>query len=301
MTKSSRVLRFGPHTALALLLIFCIFAAIGEPTQSEGRPLPLPITLAWKNDILTIHHSGIPGGKIDTWYLEAYCRAGSTERKWEDSLISHETELLSINEERTVLKLRCTLSDGVTIDHVIRAVPDGVTLDLVARNPGNTASLVHWAQPCTRVGTFTGTGSSVTNDKYAYLKRSFIFQDNDEEPDFMPTTPWAMEARYVPGQVWCPADVPRTDVNPRPLNPKAPSLGLIGCVSGDEKWILAMAWEPYQELFQGVIRCLHSDFRIGGLAPGEEKRIRGRFYLVPNDFPSLLARYKGEFPDKKFR
>ena len=299
MTKSSRVLRFGPHTALALLLIVCIFAAIGEPTQSEERPHP--ITLAWENDILTIHHSGIPGGKIDTWYLEAYCRAGSTDRKWEDSLISHETELLSINEERTVLKLRCTLSDGVTIDHVIRAVPDGVTLDLVARNPGNTASLVHWAQPCTRVGTFTGTGSSVTNDKYAYLKRSFIFQDRDEEPDFMPTTPWAMEARYVPGQVWCPADVPRTDVNPRPLNPKTPSLGLIGCVSGDEKWILAMAWEPYQELFQGVIRCLHSDFRIGGLAPGEEKRIRGRFYLVPNDFPSLLARYQGEFPNTKSR
>ena len=28
---------------------------------------------------------------------------------------------------------------------------------------------------------------------------------------------------------------------------------------------LATAWEPYQELFQGVIVCMHSDFRIGGL------------------------------------
>ena len=85
---------------------------------------------------------------------------------------------------------------------------------------------------------------------------------------------------------------------PEPMSTPAPPFGLIGCVSGDEKWILAMAWEPYQELFQGVIRCLHSDFRIGGLAPDEEKRIRGRFYLVPNDFPSLLARYKKEFPDR---
>ena len=31
---------------------------------------------------------------------------------------------------------------------------------------------------------------------------------------------------------------------------------------------MATAWEPYQELFQGVIVCLHSDFRIGGLEAG---------------------------------
>ena len=61
-----------------------------------------------------------------------------------------------------------------------------------------------------------------------------------------------------------------------------PSNGLIGCFSGDEKLIFATAWEPYQELFQGVARCLHSDFRIGGLAPGETKKIRGKIYLARN-------------------
>tara|TARA_B100000674_G_C37801398_1_gene896632 strand:+ start:129 stop:1028 length:900 start_codon:yes stop_codon:yes gene_type:complete len=294
MTSSSGILRLCSRGAPALLLACCILAALGGSRQSGNRSHS--ITLAWENDILTIHHAGIPGGKIDTWYLEAYCRAGSTDRKWEDTLISHRTKLVSINRDRTVLKLRCSLSDGVTVDHVLRAVQDGVTIEVIARNNTGTASAAHWAQPCTRVGTFTGTGASATEDKYAYLKRSFIFQDGDEEPDFMPTEDWSMKARYVPGQVWCPAGVPRTDVNPRPLNPKAPSLGLIGCVSADDKWILAMAWEPYQELFQGVIRCLHSDFRIGGLAPGEEKVIRGRFYLIPRDFPSLLARYKKDFP-----
>ena len=280
--------------ASVLILTCCIFATVGKSTQSGDNPHP--ITLAWENDILTIHHPGIPGGKIETWYLEAYCRAGSTDRKWDDTLISHRTELVSINQERTVLRLRCSLSDGVTVDHVLRAVPDGVTVEVIARNHTDTASSAHWAQPCTRVGTFTGTGASATKDKYAYLKRSFIFQDGDEEPDFMPTDDWSTKARYVPGQVWCPSEVPRTDVNPRPLNPRVPSLGLIGCVSADEKWILAMAWEPYQELFQGVIRCLHSDFRIGGLAPGEEKLIRGRFYLLRNDFPALVDRYRKDFP-----
>jgi hypothetical protein len=48
----------------------------------------------------------------------------------------------------------------------------------------------------------------------------------------------------------------------------------------DDSQILATAWEPYQELFQGVITCLHSDFRIGGLAPGQKKTIRGKLYLT---------------------
>ena len=72
----------------------------------------------------------------------------------------------------------------------------------------------------------------------------------------------------------------------------------MGCVSSNDKWILALVWEPYQELFQGVIRCLHSDFRIGGLSPGESKRIRGRIYIVENNFPGLLARYRRDFPEQ---
>ena len=91
--------------------------------------------------------------------------------------------------------------------------------------------------------------------------------------------------------------MPRTDVNPRPLSPTVPSNGLIGCFSGDEKVLFATAWEPYQELFQGVARCLHSDLRIGGLQPGEKKQIRGKIYLLDNDVPALLKRYAKDFPE----
>jgi hypothetical protein len=104
---------------------------------------------------------------------------------------------------------------------------------------------------------------------------------------------------YIPGQVWCPEGVSRDDVNPRPLNPVVPSSGLIGCVSADGKEILATAWEPYQELFQGVIVCLHSDFRIGGLEPGESKTARGKIYLVPAGFAALRARYLKDFPGQE--
>jgi hypothetical protein len=88
-------------------------------------------------------------------------------------------------------------------------------------------------------------------------------------------------------------------VNPRPLSSVVPSNGLIGCVSSDGKELVATSWEPYQELFQGVIVCLHSDFRIGGLEPGESKTTRGKIYLMPADFPALEARYRSDFPGQE--
>ena len=80
-----------------------------------------------------------------------------------------------------------------------------------------------------------------------------------------------------------------------------PSSGLIGCFSADGSQILATAWEPYQELFQGVITCLHSDFRIGGLAPGQSKAIRGKLYLTGSDVEALVRRYKSDFPEHSRR
>ncbi len=80
-----------------------------------------------------------------------------------------------------------------------------------------------------------------------------------------------------------------------------PGNGLIGCFSGDEKLIFATAWEPYQELFQGIARCLHSDFRLGGLGPLETRYIRGKIYLVPNDVARLLKRYEKDFPGQTIK
>ena len=253
------------------------------------------LSLHWEDDILTIDAPEVPGKKIQIWYLEAYCRPGSTDREWNETVIGHETKLVSATPEK--IQLRCTLKDGVVVDHEITAHHDVVRFSLVARNPTGRESSAHWAQPCIRVGEFTGTQSD--DDKYTYLKNSFVFLDGKQS--FLPTPRWASEARYTPGQVWCPCHVPRSDVNPRPLSSDLPSNGLIGCLSSDKKWLLATAWEPYQELFQGVIRCLHSDFRIGGLRPGEEKKIRGVIYVMANNSDELVRRYRADFPDQALR
>jgi len=254
-----------------------------------------PLTISWEKNFLTIRGSHLPG-EITINYLEAYCRAGSTDADWvQHTKVSHTAELLSASA--TEIRLRDTVADGLIVEHTITAKDDEVDFRLVAHNPTGKRSEVHWAQPCVRLSKFLGLDEKTASRAEDYLPKSFIFLDG--KLTRMPTPQWATQARYVPGQTWCPKHVPRTDVNPRPLSPLVPSNGLIGCFNGDDKMIYATAWEPYQELFQGVIRCLHSDFRLGGLAPGEKKTIRGKIYLVPNDVPALLTRYERDFPEHR--
>ena len=251
------------------------------------------ITLQRENNWLILHDERLPAGKIRINYLEAYCRPNSTDADWHDTTIGHKTELTNISKHKKNMQLSCTLSDGVIIKHDIRSSDDEVTFEVKAYNPTAKISQAHWAQPCIRLGEFTGFphNGKELND---YLPKCFIFINGKLER-MNQIRPWAMKARYTPGQVWCPTDVPRKDVNPRPLSSLIPSNGLIGCFSKDEELIFAVAFEPYQELFQGVARCLHSDFRIGGLNPSETKKIKGKIYILENQPKKLLARYEKDF------
>lgn len=264
-------------------------------TLAEAAQSPPTLTLARRDNMLIIQGPHLPSGKIEINYLEAFCRANSTETDWgAHTAMPHGSELVSLSPDGKVMKLRSVVEDGVTVEHTITARDDEVDFRLEAHNPGKSRSEAHWAQACPRLGNFTGVGEKGANPD-DYLAKCFVFLDG--KLTRMPTPQWATRARYTPGQVWCPVHVPRSDVNPRPLSPLVPSNGLIGCFSGDERLIFATSWEPYQELFQGVARCLHADFRLGGLKPGESLLIRGKIYIVSNDVESLLKRYAADFPE----
>jgi hypothetical protein len=274
------------HRCLAGVILLAPLLRLAPVTAAEAAR---PLTLSWSNNFLTIHGAHLPGGALQVLYLEAYCRPGSTNRDWGQTVIQHATELLARRPDGQSLTLRCVLADGVRVTHDISTGADAVTFRLLATNPTGKASQVHWAQPCIRVSTFTGKG------QHDYLPQCFVFING--RLTRLPTDPWAKQGRYVPGQVYCPAPVDRADVNPRPLSPLVPSNGLIGCFSGDGKLLMATAWEPYQELFQGVRVCLHADFRIGGLKPGESKGMRGKIYLMPANPETLRRRYEHDFPE----
>lgn len=254
--------------------------------SSEGPSL----RMSWQENILTVSGPHLPGGKVEIWYLEAFCRSGSTDRDWRKTVIPHETVKLEADPRGKHLRLRSIVEPGVVVVHEIRASDDEVDFQLTVSNPTSETVDVQWVQPCIRVGTFTGLGQA------DYMRRCFLYTDRGRV--MLDQTRRTEEARYRGGQVYVPAGIDLDDVNPRPLSPDVPVIGLIGCVSADGKLLLATAWDHTQELFQGVIVCIHNDFRIGGMKPGETKKLHGKLYLVPNDPAALLARYQRDFPNR---
>jgi hypothetical protein len=267
------------------------------PAAARANP-DQTLSIDWKDNLLSIRAAHLAGDVVVN-YLEAYCRPGSTDRDWSETVIGHRTELVSAKMEsgRPTIRLKDSLRDGVVVEHVITATADEVDFRLVLHNPTSVDSRAHWAQPCVRIDRFTGCDPKESLQTHPrYIRQCFIFLEGKLAR--LPTTPWEVRARYTPGQVYCPPHVDRRDVNPRPLSPLVPSSGLCGCFSADGKQILAMAWEPYQEVFQGVITCLHSDFRIGGLKAGETKNVRGKMYFLPADVPAVVKRFERDFPEQ---
>jgi hypothetical protein len=241
------------------------------------------LRVSWEKNMLAIT-GDFPGGRLEIHYLEAYCRSGARDRPWGETTIPHLTQKIGDSP----LTLRCQVKGGVEVTHRIAPGPGEVDFEVEARNRGAEFVDVLWAQPCIRVDRFTGR----TQD--SYVERSFVWIDGKQT--FLNHTRRSEEAIYRGGQLYIPSGINPKDCNPRPHSPDLPSNGLIGCVSDDGSWLMATAWVPVQELFQGVRTCLHSDFRLGGLAPGETRRCRGKIYLMENNPARLLNRYQKDFP-----
>ena len=250
-----------------------------------------PLEITWSDRYLHIR-GNFPGEEIPIYYIEAYCRPGSTDREWGETVIPHQSELIWSAGDGHALRIEDTLQDGVVVTHTVIGQRDRVFFFILAQNPTDSPSVVDWAQPCVRVDAFTGCTKEDARELHPdYIRKSFLFED--DKPVRLPTEPWATDARYTPGQVYCPAGIDRNDVNPRPLSEIVPSNGLCGCFSAGRTHVMGIAWEPCQEVFQGVITCLHSDFRIGGLEPGESKEIRGVIYISDDtNLDRLKNRYE---------
>src|SRR6266699_4384902 len=282
--KALRHSRFGFLSSFVIRHLSFLLL-VGSCAVTAGTAGGLSVT--WTNNMLSISGPGIPGGKIDIWYLEAFSRNGSTRRDWRQTTIPHRTEFVSADKAGKRLRLRTTVESSVEVLHDIRAGKDEVDFRLSLKNRGNEFVDVQWFQPCMRVDRFTGGNQS------NYINKSFIFTQRGLT--MLDKTRRTEEAVYRGGQVYVPKGINLADVNPRPISLDQPINGLIGCVSADDRYLLAMAWDQTQELFQGVIVCLHNDPRVGGLKAGETKKLRGKIYFLRNDPALLVKRYKRDF------
>jgi hypothetical protein len=261
------------------LLVCCAAFVMPQPNAA-------PLQLNWTNNMLRISGPQVPGEYIEIWYLEAFCRSGSTHRKWDQTTIPHKTELLAATPQE--LRLRTRVEPSVVIEHLITSTADEVTFIDEIRNEGKEFVDAQWYQPCVRLSRFTGANQ--TN----YIEKSFIFTKDGLQ--LLSKLPRTEEAIYRGGQVYVPEGVPLEDVNPRPISIVKPANNLIGAFSADGKRLFATAADQTQELFQGVIVCLHNDPRIGGLKPNQTRKIRSKVYILDNKPEELLRRYQMDFP-----
>lgn len=269
---------------------------------TDGCAVGNHLRVHWGSEVLVISGSRL-ATPIKVQYLEAFVRSGSTNQHWRESKIPHRTTLIAQARDGSWLVLRSELPFGpefgsastdppVVVEHRISAGADEVSFVVTARNRGTKAVDVLWAQPCISVGEFTGRGLKWYEEDH-YLDACFIFLDG--KLTTLDETPRSSEGFYTPGQVYAPVEINRDDLNPRPLSSAIPSSGLIGCYSADGSMLVATAWQPYQELFQGIATCIHADFRIGGLKPGQTKTVRGQIYVMENDARELLRRFHSDF------
>ncbi len=56
----------------AIILIALPMVAVGSGDRE----------ISWTNNLLTISDTRLPGGKLEVWYLEAFCCSGASTREW---------------------------------------------------------------------------------------------------------------------------------------------------------------------------------------------------------------------------
>jgi len=277
-TRTQRsVLRCRVRVHLCLSVVFLVLTV----------PVPA-LEISWTNNLLTVTGTNLPGGTMDVWYLEAFCRSGAHMQAWGRTTIPHKTTLLT-NESNRVLRFRTLVQTNVEVTHVVTAGADEIDFRFTLVNRGAGDVDLQWFQPaCIRVEKFTAcVQSNYTAKSFIFTERGLTTLDQARRTE---------EALYRGGQVFVMPGVNTNDANPRPLSHDRPANGLIGCFSADGKQMLATASSATHELFEGVYVCLHSDPRIGGLRAGETKIIHAKLYVLTNDVSALLRRYAQDFP-----
>ena len=240
--QSCLSVHFGSSVSVSCSLFtrFTVLFLIAQIGLALNLPESRGITLSWEKNMLSIRDPGLLSGQVQVWYLEAFCRSGSTSQDWGKTVIPHRTHKTEQSQDGKLLRLRSEVEGGVEVLHEIRAGDDDVSFLVTASNHGPEYVDVVWAQPCMRVGDFTG------RKQEDYIEKCFIIAGDGLKT--LDKTRRAEEALYRGGQVYVPAGIDRKDVNPRPLSPDVPSPNLIGCFSASGDRILAMAFEPCQEV-----------------------------------------------------
>ncbi len=84
--------------------------------------------------------------------------------------------------------------------------------------------------------------------------------------------------------------------NKWPTSSRNAKAGLMIRESEDQTWIMGIAWDDFLSV-QGhnPWKCMHLSVRIGPLARGKTKKIKGKIYLFKGSKEECLEKYKKDF------
>ncbi len=178
-------------------------------------------------------------------------------------------------------------SDALTLS--MKPTTDGADLKLTVRNRTN----YDFPSIAAIIGCFNPGPADTRNKQFAntntyFLAKSGLVKLNKREIHFNRrfrklVDDEAEDGKYVWSEKW-----PKRD-------PDAVA-GLIVRESTDGRWVCGIAWEEFLSA-QGhnPWECMHLSVRVGPLAKGASKTVRGKIYLFEGVKEDLLARYRKDF------
>src|SRR6266850_2288474 len=92
VTEANSMIR---HRTWFAVLPVLMAALVVPGVAVTADPPTSRLTVRWDKNFLRVRGEEVPGQEIEIHYLEAYCRPGSTDRDWRETVIGHETEKVS--------------------------------------------------------------------------------------------------------------------------------------------------------------------------------------------------------------
>jgi hypothetical protein len=179
-------------------------------------------------------------------------------------------------------------SDALTLN--VAATTDGADLKLSVRNLTDHDFPPHAAIiPCFNPGPEDGRNAQFANTNTYFLAAGGLEKLIARQIHFnaelrMLVDREAKDGRYAWSEKW-------------PLAEPNAAGGLIVRESTDGKWACGIAWEDFLSA-QGhnPWQCMHLSVRVGPLARGQSRTVRGKMYLLEGNKDDVLRRYRHDFP-----
>jgi hypothetical protein len=179
---------------------------------------------------------------------------------------------------------------GEGLEIALRVVDDGVELELTVENRGTA----DWGEHAALIACFNpGPVERRTLEMGHHLKTYMLGADGLER---VPDRAMHFNARLRAGLLQLAPDARFAFSERWPTSERDSHAGLLARESRSGGWTSAVAWADWLGVqAHNPWLCMHVATRVGPLARGATRTVRGKLYLFPGDRAEGLRRYRRDF------